>query len=556
MSGFSDFTALLVEPHSGMRASLHNMLNLCSIARIDHAVSSATAIRALRNKAYDMVLCEYDLGEGQDGQQLLEDLRHNKIIPLRTLFFMVTAERSYEKIVSAAELAPSDYILKPFTADLLLDRIHRAAEKRNAFRWVHHLMEQGDVRQAIEACQECEATHRPYATDFMRLRAELHVSLGEADQAEHLYQQLLSSKTVAWARLGLGKAFYMQQRFEEAGGVLSALVAENSQYMDAYDWLAKTHEAIGQLEAAKGVLNEAVLVSPHAVRRLRKLGRVALETGDVEIAQQSFHKVVQKAKYSEFRDPEDHVRLVQTLVRQGNTDQAAAVVRDLERSLRGLEKTPACRAISAAMVHTERGDQERAAEELNRALAACRETPGLSSDLKLELARNCLENQLEEGASEVMLDVMNNAGDGATMAKAMQIFEQAGRRDLAESVARQSRRQVVELVAGGAEKAKQGDYAGAVELMSAAVEKLPNNPQVAFNAAVAVLKYLEHLGWDSRRGEEARRFIESARRLDPANPRLATLTRLYQELLQKYGIVQGVPSHERGGEGLEQANRT
>jgi len=37
---------------------------------------------------------------------LLEDLRHNKIIPLWTIFFMVTAERSYEKVVGAAELAP------------------------------------------------------------------------------------------------------------------------------------------------------------------------------------------------------------------------------------------------------------------------------------------------------------------------------------------------------------------------------------------------------------------------------------------------------------------
>jgi hypothetical protein len=57
-------------------------------------------------KQFDLVLCEYDLEGGQDGQQLLEDLRHHKLISLATMFFMVTAEGDYGKVVSAAELAP------------------------------------------------------------------------------------------------------------------------------------------------------------------------------------------------------------------------------------------------------------------------------------------------------------------------------------------------------------------------------------------------------------------------------------------------------------------
>ena len=75
----------------------------------------------------DLLLDEtYHIGDGQDGQHLLEDLRHNAIIPLSTLFVMVTGERQYERVVSAAELAPNDYILKPFAADTLHDRILRA----------------------------------------------------------------------------------------------------------------------------------------------------------------------------------------------------------------------------------------------------------------------------------------------------------------------------------------------------------------------------------------------------------------------------------------------
>lgn len=540
MSELGSITALIVEPHSGMRGSMHNMLNLCGITKIDHAVSSGTAMRPLKTRPYDIILCEYDLAEGQDGQQLLEDLRLNKIIPLWTIFFMVTAERSYEKVVSAAELAPTDYLLKPFTADALMERLGRALERRALFMPVYLLMDEGSLAAAIEACIEGEIKNPRFAMDFMRLRAELHVVLGQAAEAEIIYTKLYETKAVAWARLGLAKTLFMQGRVEQAQELLQTLVSENGKFLDAYDWLAKTHQASGQLPEAQRVLESAVAISPHVVRRLRILGEVALETGDVGTAEKSFQQVVSKARYSEFRDPEDHVKLVKTLVQKGDVQQAATLVRDLEKHLSGTKKGEACRAFSAAMIHEHAGDAESAAEEFSAAVDACREGGALSNDLKLDLAKSCLQNNLEGQASEVLLEVMNNAIDSAAMVKAMKVFEQAGRKDLADSVAKQSRKQVIDMVSSGAEKAKRGDYRGAVELMTEAARKFPDNPQVVFNAALALLKCIENMGWDNGMAEQARWYIESCRRVDPTNPRLSPLADLYQSVLKKYGII---PAH-------------
>jgi tetratricopeptide (TPR) repeat protein len=536
MKAFRGLTALIIEPHAGMRGSLHNMLNLCELTKIEHAVSSGTAIRQLQTRSFDIILCEYDLADGQDGQQLLEDLRHNKLISLSTVFFIVTAERAYEKVVSAAELAPTDYILKPFTADTLMERVARAIEKREVFAELHRLMERGDLDLAIALCLEGEKGDRKYFVDFKRLRAELHVTRGEPELAEPIYAELFELRAVAWARLGLAKALFMQDKFGEAEDMLTALVAENNKFMDAYDWLAKAHEANGKLSDAQAVLQGAVAISPHAVKRLRKLGELALQGGDIPTAEKAFQQVVTKGRYSEFRDPEDHVRLVKTLVKKGDTMQAATVMRDLDKALSGSPKGKACHAISAAMLYEETGDHDRVADELTKAIEACREDIGLSTDMKMGLAKSCLDNNLDAGASEIMLDVMNNASNSAAMAKAMNVFEQAGRKDLAESTARESRRVVVDLVSSGADKARQGDYRGAVTLMMEAVKKLPTNPQVVFNAAVAVLKSLENLGWEEKLGDDARLLIDSARRLDPSNPRLSSLSALYQSILKKYGI--------------------
>jgi DNA-binding NarL/FixJ family response regulator/Flp pilus assembly protein TadD len=534
MNELDGLSALIIEPHAGMRASIHNMLNLCGLTKIDHAGSSGNAVKHLGLKSFDLILCEYDLEGGQDGQQLLEDLRHHKLISLSTMFFMVTAEGNYGKVVSAAELAPTDYILKPFTADRLLERIARALDKRNVFMPVYQFMEVGNQRDAIAACIEGVKNHPRYSIDFLRLRAELHMFLGEPGEAEPIYAQLYEAKAIAWARLGLAKTLFMRERYAEAQTMLEQLVDSNKKFVDAYDWLAKTQAAVGEMEKSQATLSEAVAVSPHAVRRLRKLGEVALETGDTETAEKVLKQVVSKAKYSEFRDPEDHVKLVQTLVKKGDPVQAAAVIRDLDKSMGGQKNTNVCSAISSAMVHEYTGNEARLAESLAAALSAVKDSTGVSSEVKMELARNCLQNNMEEGASDVMRDVMRNAPNNAAMAKAMSVFEKAGRGELALAIAQESRQAVVDLVALGATKAKEGDFRGAVSLMVEAVNKLPDNPQVVFNAAVAVLKCLENMGWEDRLGQYALNLIDTVRRLDPINPKLPALAGLHQQILKKY----------------------
>lgn len=534
MNELNGLTALIIDPHQGMRTSIHNMLNLCGLTKIEHASGSNAAVKLVSLRSFDLILCEYDLDGGQDGQQLLEDMRHHKLIALSTMFFMVTAEGNYSKVISAAELTPTDYILKPFAADRLLERIARALDKRNAFLPVYRPMDVGNQRDAIAACVEGMQANPRYAIDFMRLRAELHMFLGEPAEAEPIYQQLFEARQIGWARLGVAKTLFMRERYEEAKDILESLVENSKKFVDAYDWLAKTYAALGSPERSLAVLAEAVAVSPHAVRRLRRLGEVALETGDTDMAEKVLKQVVSKAKYSEFREPEDHMKLVQTLVKKGDPVQAAAVIRDLDKSMGGQPNTSVCSAIASAMVHEYTGNETRLAESLNAALSACKESHGLSADAKLELARNCLHNNMEQGAADVMRDVMRNASSAAVMTKAIGVFEKAGKADLATQIAQESRQAVIELVGAGAAKAKEGDFRGAVALMQEAVNQLPDNPQVVFNAALAVLKCLEHMGWEERLGQQAITLIDTVRRLDPINPKLPALAGLHQQILNKY----------------------
>lgn len=539
MQEYSDLSVLIVDPNPSMRGNLHSMLTQSSISKIEYAVSAGTAIRQLGKKPFDIILCEYDLGggsDGQDGQQLLEDLRHHKLIGMWTIFIMLTSEGVYGKVMSAAELTPTDYILKPFTVDVLSGRIGRAIDRRAIFLPVYQLIGQGDLREAIRACSAAEDKHPRLATEFLRLRAELHLSLGELDLAEQIYQEVLAARPLDWANLGLAKTQFEQQRYEEAHATLIKLLEQNPRFMSAYDMLAKTMQAMGQPTEAKKVLEDAVALSPHMVRRLRHLGEVALETGDIGVAERAFKQVVAKAKYSEFRDPEDHVNLVKTLVKKGDASQASGVVRDLERSMRGNPNVEACRAISAALLLELAGNAPGAAQELTRAVAALPDSKGLSTQLKIGLVHSCLGNHLDQAASDVMLSLMNDPDSEVTMQQAIDEFEKAGRHDLAQGVGARISEQVDALVSDAADKSSAGELKAAVLALRQALRKTPRNLEVLFASVEAILRQLNTLGWEPPLAEQAQHQMHSIRKLDPAHPMLASLRDQYSATQRKYGI--------------------
>ena len=535
----SQLSVLVVDPNPGMRGNLQNMLSQLGISKIEFAVSSGTAIRALGRRSYDIVLCEYDLGTetGQDGQQLLEDLRHHQLIGPAAIFIMLTSEGIMSRVVSAAELTPTDYVLKPFTMDDLGSRMSRALDRRAALLPAWQLVEKSNLRDAIRVCAENEQ-HPRYGTDFARIRAELHVRLDELAEAQAVYATIVADKPLGWAILGLARVLFALGQAEDARATVERLLAANPRLMVAYDLLARCHEALGDMDQAQKVLEEAVVRSPHVVRRLRKLGEVAFEAGDLSAAEKSLKQVVAKARYSEFRDPEDHVKLVKALVARGDTVQAGTVIRDLEKSLRGSPAVDTCKAVANALLHDAAGNAAAAVTELQAAVTSVRAGGAISGTLRIDLARSCLTHQLDNEAKEVMLTVMNGTGGagGITQQQALNVFVKADRQDLANGIDAQMKAQAQILLGMADEKRKMGDVRGAVITLQEAIQIAPGNLQVMVALAGGMLRQILELGWDHVLAEGCGVLLTRIAALDDAHPRLVALQEEYLAAKRKYGI--------------------
>ncbi len=131
---------LLIDDNADMRASLRIQLSDIGLEHCDMARNVKEGLERLSQSRYDLIICDYNLGQGADGQQFLELVRRRQVLPLSTAFLMVTGETGYEQVATTAEYAPDDYLLKPFAAEMLGTRIARIFEKKAALRPIYRCM--------------------------------------------------------------------------------------------------------------------------------------------------------------------------------------------------------------------------------------------------------------------------------------------------------------------------------------------------------------------------------------------------------------------------------
>ncbi len=114
---------LVVDDFSTMRRIIKNILKQIGFSDIDEAENGQVALSKLNDNNYDLVVSDWNMPE-MTGIELLKAVRATdgiKDIP----FLMVTAEAKKENVVEAVKAGVNNYIVKPFTAEVLQEKIEK-----------------------------------------------------------------------------------------------------------------------------------------------------------------------------------------------------------------------------------------------------------------------------------------------------------------------------------------------------------------------------------------------------------------------------------------------
>jgi two-component system chemotaxis response regulator CheY len=123
---------LVVDDFPTMRRIVKNLLKQLGFENIDEADDGINALAKLKNGGFGLVVSDWNM-PNMEGIDLLRAVRQEpsvKDIP----FLMVTAEAEKEKVIEAIKAGVDNYIVKPFTAEVLKEKLEKIAERKPSLK--------------------------------------------------------------------------------------------------------------------------------------------------------------------------------------------------------------------------------------------------------------------------------------------------------------------------------------------------------------------------------------------------------------------------------------
>jgi two-component system chemotaxis response regulator CheY len=118
---------LVVDDFSTMRRIIRNLLRELGFTNVEEADDGSTALPMLQNSHFDFIVTDWNM-PGMEGLDLLKAVRADPRLQ-HTPVLMVTAESKRDQIVEAAQAGVNGYVVKPFTAATLEEKIGKIFER-------------------------------------------------------------------------------------------------------------------------------------------------------------------------------------------------------------------------------------------------------------------------------------------------------------------------------------------------------------------------------------------------------------------------------------------
>jgi len=118
---------LVVDDFATMRRILKNVLKQIGFTNIVEADDGSTALAVLKKDKIDLIMSDWNMPK-VSGLDLLKAVRSDEAMKA-TPFLMVTAEGQKDSVIQAVQAGVSNYVVKPFTADTIKEKLEQIFDK-------------------------------------------------------------------------------------------------------------------------------------------------------------------------------------------------------------------------------------------------------------------------------------------------------------------------------------------------------------------------------------------------------------------------------------------
>lgn len=488
---FAKLSYLIVDDFESFRLSMREMLRSFGAEKIESHAKASPAIQYCSYNHVDVVLCDFNLGDGKNGQHILEELRHKKLLKRSSIFLMITAETSKEMVMGAREYQPDAYLTKPINRAMLMKRLDTLVSQRAALLPINREIDRENYPEAISLCLKHLTTQPRYKTWLMKTLADLYYQLGDFSHALKIYEDVLKQRDLSWASLGRGRVLIATGHYDDAADALNALVEKHPDYMEAYNLLAEALEKKGKPVQAQKILEKASELSPNALLRQKQLASLASSNQDLSTASEAWKKTVTLGIHSIHDSSEHYLALGQSLseLSEGDTssdgyasaDEALATLRRMERRFPDEENIKVRSRVVQSRVHAGQGNQTEANKALESVADELSAGDTIDPDVGIDYAKTLFRLDRDQEAKDLLGTLSQRCADNPALLQKIENL-------LDEPVGFQQKLKARGLNRDGIKAFEASDLDDAIRIFNEALSIVPDHAALNLNLCQVLMK--------------------------------------------------------------------
>lgn len=525
-------SVLIVDDYDKMRLLIRQMIMPLGPGKVTMVRNGKEAIDLLEKYPFDIVLCDYKLGNGKDGQQILEEARYRNLLSPASIFFIITTENTSKMVMGAIDYLPDDYISKPFTQSQIQTRLEKAFRRKAKLEEIAEAIVARNYFKALGLCEQKLREETRGLAEIQKIKGDLLCKIGRLEEAERYYIDLLEGRNIPWIRLALGKVYFQKKDYPEAEVQFQSLVNENPAYVHALDGLADTLEIQGELERSQRILERAIDLSPKSPVRQRKLGAVALQNGDYETAEEAYGNAILTGQNSCFGNLTDLTGLTKSLIHQGKIQEALESIEKIRRNFKNNPDVHLYTTLSKSILYRETDNPGECGKSLGivfRHLSKC--AGALHPEVALEIAQTCLVLGNHELLDTIVKQLVNNHSENEKLLDQVRaLYEKAGKLTEANEIIANTRKKIIKINNEGVKLVQDDKLEQSINFFIQAAKGMPNNATINFNAAYSMIRQMKRTHDKGRYFSLCHRFMEQGHKVDPDNQKYYQLLKLTEDL--------------------------
>lgn len=531
---FSYKKFLIIDDFSDFRTSLKRMIQSFDAADIDEAANGDAAVNLIAKKAYDIILCDYNLGyDRKDGQQVLEEIKHRNLIRISSIFMMITAESSLPMVIGAMEYQPDDYLVKPFTKEVLKNRLEKLIAKKIDFTVIEKAIQNKEYSRAIAICDEKINSNPRNLFEYLRLKSNLFLTIGDYQNAKAVFDKVLEMRDIPWAKLGLGKISFFTEDYVQAANIFRSLIEETRTFIEAYDWLAKTLLEQKAAKEAQNVLMIATEISPKSTLRQKTLGEISYKNKDLDTAEKSFKTAIKTGKNSCFKSPSTYTGLAKTFMDKNAHEQALDVVKDAGNEFRENPDASFHASAMKGIIYSKMNRHDEARKAVEEAARFMDTVPiAVDEDMAMDFAKTCFELGETEKGTKIMQDVVRNHHENEDVLRKVQdVFKDMRMQDAGSKLITSTRKEIIQINNKGVQLVEEGKLEEAIDYFEKAAKGLQGNKIIVANAAQSLIMHMQKNGKTEEYLRRAGQYLDRIRKTDPSFKKYHKLLNMFEQLV-------------------------